>query len=114
MFSIREQDDYNQDGGSDDTMERLQQQEKKERTAFIKEQFALRRGKNSKASSSSSSFSTLKNRQKEQREKQQAEKEEQDRASRSKLVSAQFTSKISGLNIAVSFLQEHVSCHHHV
>ena len=90
-------------------MKEAQQQEKKERIALIKEQFALRRGKGSKGSSSSSSgsssFSSAKSRLKEQREKERAEKEEKDRADRSKLVSAQFSSKIVGLNIAVSHHQ---------
>ncbi|XP_045127827.1 ATP-dependent DNA helicase Q5-like isoform X2 [Portunus trituberculatus] len=104
----REQNEYDQDGDGDDRMKEVQQQEKKDRITLIKQQFALRRGKGSKASSSgSSSSSSAKNRLKEQREKERAEREEEDRADRSKLVSAQFTSKIAGLNIATreSYLQ---------
>ncbi|KAK8391625.1 hypothetical protein O3P69_017276 [Scylla paramamosain] len=107
----REQNEYDQDGDGDDRVREAQQQEKKDRIALIKEQFALRRGKSSRASSSfssaSSSSSSAKSRLKEQREKERAEKEEKDRADRSKLISAQFTSKIVGLNIATreSYLQ---------
>ncbi|KAG0724792.1 ATP-dependent DNA helicase Q5 [Chionoecetes opilio] len=107
----REQNEYDQDGDREESEWDTEQREKQQRTAVIKKQFALRRGKGKKASnpssSSSSSSSTYKGRLKEQKEKERAEKEEQERAARSKLVSAQYTSKINGLNIATreSYLQ---------
>lgn len=102
MYCIyRESDEYYNDG--DDRVREAEQQEKKERMAVIKQQFALRRGKKPAGSASSS----MKNRLKEQKEKEKAEQQEMDRAKRSKLTSAEFTSKIVGLNVAVSFLKRH-------
>ncbi|KAG7174421.1 ATP-dependent DNA helicase Q5-like [Homarus americanus] len=95
----REDDEYK--GGEDDLVWEARQLEKKERTSLIKEQFELRRGK---VASKSSSYVKQ---QKEQKEKEKQEKEEQDRAKRSKLTNVEFTSKITGLNVASreSYLQ---------
>ncbi|XP_042873002.1 uncharacterized protein LOC122253773 [Penaeus japonicus] len=104
----REQDDYNGDGDGDDRVREAQQIEKKERTTLIKQQFALRRngGKRGGGSSSGPSSSYM-SRMKEQKEKEKLEKEEKERANRSKLTNAEYTSKISGLNVATreSYLQ---------
>ncbi|KAK8736306.1 hypothetical protein OTU49_004934 [Cherax quadricarinatus] len=98
----REQNDYDQTGDRGDRGQAAEQEAKKQRTAFIKQQLALRRGK--APSTSSSSYSK---RQKEQKEKEKLEKEENERAQRSKLTNAEFSSKIAGLNVSTreSYLQ---------
>ncbi|XP_066963663.1 uncharacterized protein [Macrobrachium rosenbergii] len=89
----REQDEYER-SNDDDAVRESERQEKKERTALIKQQFALRRGQ---GGSSSSSYTK---RLKEQKEKEKLEREEKERAGRSKLTSAEFTNKIPGLNVS--------------
>ncbi|XP_045582306.1 ATP-dependent DNA helicase Q5 [Procambarus clarkii] len=98
----REQEDYDQCGDGEDRAREAEHAAKKQRTNFIKQQLALRRGK--KSSTGSSSYN---GRLKEQKEKEKLEKEENDRAKRSKLTNAEFTSKIIGLNIMTreSYLQ---------
>lgn len=96
----RETDEYENDGDGEDRVRAAEQQEKRERTAMIKKQFALRRGKNS-----ASSPKSMKSRLKEQKEREKAEQQEKERAERSKLTNAEYTSKIVGLNVAVSFLK---------
>ncbi|XP_037787319.1 LOW QUALITY PROTEIN: axoneme-associated protein mst101(2)-like [Penaeus monodon] len=102
----REQDDYNGDCDGEDRVRETQQIEKKERTTLIKQQFALRRNGGQRGGSSGSS-SSYASRLKEQKEKEKMEKEEKERANRSKLTNAEYTSKISGLNVGTreSYLQ---------
>ncbi|KAK4304898.1 hypothetical protein Pmani_023165 [Petrolisthes manimaculis] len=104
----REENEYNEDNDGGDNVREAELQAKKERTALIKQQFALRRGKGQASSSSrASSTSSYSKKMKEEKEKEKQEKEEQDRAKRSKLTRAQFTSKIIGLNVGTreSYLQ---------
>ncbi|KAK3878866.1 hypothetical protein Pcinc_016526 [Petrolisthes cinctipes] len=104
----REQNEYNEDNEGGDNVREAELQAKKERMTIIKKQFALRRGKGQASSSSrASSTSSYSKRMKEEKEKEKQEKQEQDRADRSKLTSAQFTSKIIGLNVGTreSYLQ---------
>lgn len=106
----REQNEYNQDYDEEDGSREAEQQAKKELMGIIKKQFALRRGKGQASTSSGrpstssnrSSTSSFSSRMKEEKEKEKLEKLEQDRAKRSKLTSAQYTSKIVGLNVGVS------------
>nr|XP_027227426.1 zinc finger CCCH domain-containing protein 13-like [Penaeus vannamei] len=102
----REQDEYNGDGDGEDRVREAQQIEKKERITLIKQQFALRR-KGAQRGGSSGSSSSYTSRLKEQKEKEKLEKEEKERANRSKLTNAEYTSKISGLNVGTreSYLQ---------
>lgn len=101
IYPHREQDEYNGDGDGEDRVREAQQIEKKERITLIKQQFALRR-KGAQRGGSSGSSSSYASRLKEQKEKEKLEKEEKERANRSKLTNAEYTSKISGLNVGVS------------
>ncbi|XP_076032848.1 uncharacterized protein LOC143020362 isoform X2 [Oratosquilla oratoria] len=91
----RELEDYQHDDDERGAVERIEQQEKKDRMEVIKQQFALRK-KNAAPSSSSGRG----NYQKERKEKEKKEKEEKEQAKLSKLKAAEFTNKITGLTIS--------------